>query len=137
MTDCFVVDNSVVMSWCFEDESDPYSDTILDRLDNSKALVPAIWTFEVVNVLLVAERKNRITPSDSLRFLTLLMQLPFSIEPVLSSGVMRNVLDIGRQYNLSAYDAAYLELAMQQGIPLATRDRQLAAAAHAGGVIVL
>lgn len=137
MTDCFVVDNSVVMSWCFEDESDPYSDTILDRLDNSKALVPAIWTFEVVNVLLVAERKNRITPSDSLRFLTLLMQLPFSIEPVLSSGVMRNVLDIGRQYNLSAYDAAYLELAMQQGIPLATRDRRLAVAAHAGGVIVL
>ena len=85
---------------------------------------------------LLLSGKTRITPSDSLRFLTLLMQLPFSIEPVLSSGVMRNVLDIGRQYNLSAYDAAYLELAMQQ-VPLATRDRQLAAAAHAGGVIVL
>jgi predicted nucleic acid-binding protein len=137
MAESFVVDNSVVMAWCFQDESDTYSDNILNRLNDAEALVPSIWMFEVVNVLLVAERNNRITPSDSLRFLSLLMQLPFRIETVHMTDLMRGILDIGRHYRLSAYDAAYLELAMLKGVPLATRDKQLAAAASASGVVVL
>jgi len=68
----FVMDNSVSMSWCFQDEAGDYSDAVLDRLAESTAVVPSIWPLEVVNVLLIAERKQRISESDSVRFLTLL-----------------------------------------------------------------
>ena len=60
MTEQFVVDNSVVMSWCFKDETNNYADTVLDRLTEEAAVVPSIWPLEVVNVLLVAERQKRL-----------------------------------------------------------------------------
>ena len=73
MKSIFVVDNSVVMSWLFKDEVNKYADAVLDRLTDAKAYVPVIWPLEVVNVLLTAERRNRIRQADSVRFLTLLL----------------------------------------------------------------
>jgi len=72
MSNTFVVDNSVVMSWCFKDEANKYTDAVLDSMAESYAIVPSIWPLEVVNALLVSERRRRLSEADSTRFLTLL-----------------------------------------------------------------
>jgi predicted nucleic acid-binding protein len=126
----FVVDNSVVMAWCFRDESDPYSDGVLESLSTSSALAPAIWPLEVVNVLLAAERRNRLAEADSIRFISLLNRLPIRVELQPSAeGLMAGLLPVARKYGLSSYDASYLDLAMRNGLALATRDEKLKTAA--------
>ena len=126
----FVVDNSVVMSWCFKDETNKYADTVLDKLTESAAVVPSIWPLEVVNVLLVAERQKRLSESDSIRFITLLSQLPIVVEYERPEKMMRELLALARAYNLSSYDASYLDLAMRKGFPIATIDNKLIEAAR-------
>ncbi len=130
----FVLDCSVVMSWCFEDEADAYADSVLFLLADAEAVVPSIWTLEVANVLLVGERKRRLTKAGTIRFIKLLRGLPIIIDQETPDFVFHEVLSIGRQYGLSAYDAAYLELAMREGMPLATRDLGLRQAALQCGV---
>jgi predicted nucleic acid-binding protein len=125
----FVIDNSVVMTWCFIDEANQYADAVLDGLTEATAVVPAIWPLEVVNVLLVAERRKRLHESDSVRFLSLLSQLPIQIEPVWPTQSMKDLLALGRANDLSSYDASYLDLAMRQGLPIATLDQKLIEAA--------
>lgn len=136
MLEQFVVDNSVVMSWCFRDETNNYADTVLDRLTESAAVVPSIWPLEVVNVLLVAERQTRLSESDSIRFLTLLSQLPIVVEYERPE-MMKELLALARSNNLSSYDALYLDLAMRKGIPIATLDNKLIEAARRIDVPVL
>ena len=133
----FVVDNSVVMSWCFTDETDEYGDFVLERLSREAAAVPSIWPLEVVNVLLVAERQERISESDSLRFLALLLQLPIVVEHERPRDAMQGLLALGRDNDLSSYDASYLALAMRNGLPLATMDNRLREAARRVMVPVL
>ena len=130
MEDRFVVDNSVVMAWCFKDEATPYADAVLDSLSEAVAVVPSIWPLEVVNVLLVAERQKRLREADSVRFITLLSQLPIIVERAWPEKMMKELLALGRADQLSSYDAAYLELAMRQGLPVATLDKKLAKAAR-------
>lgn len=129
MSDRFVVDNSVVMTWCFQDEANPYADAILNKLAKATAVVPPIWPLEVTNVLLVAERKGRLHEADSLRFLSLLSQLPIDVDRSWPERLMKDILSMGRAHNLSSYDASYIELAMRQGLPIATLDRNLLEAA--------
>lgn len=126
----FVIDNSVVMSWAFEDEANPYADAILENLSQASAIVPSIWPLEVVNVLLVAERRSRLKQADSVRFITLLSQLPIVVERDWTDSRMEELLAIGRTNDLSSYDASYLYLAMRKGIPIATLDQKLIAAAR-------
>ncbi len=126
----FVVDNSVVMSWAFEDEANHYADAILAKLAKTSAIAPSIWPLEVVNVLLVAERRERLTQADSIRFITLLSRLPIFVEQEWPDNRMEELLAMGRANNLSSYDASYLYLAMQQGLPIATLDKRLIAAAQ-------
>ena len=130
MSGAFVVDNSVVMSWCFQDEINPYADFILDRLEEVAAFVPSIWPLEVGNVLLVAERHHRLSEADSARFLTLLSELPIFIEQEEPERMFKEILALARQYKLSPYEASYLDLAMRKGLPIATRDKHLKAAAQ-------
>jgi predicted nucleic acid-binding protein len=137
MIEQFVVDNSVVMSWCFKDETNNYADTVLDRLIESAAVVPSIWPLEVVNVLLVAERQKRLSESDSIRFLTLLSQLPIVVEHERSEMMMKELLALARANNLSSYDASYLDLAMRKGFPIATLDNRLSEAARRIDIPVL
>jgi predicted nucleic acid-binding protein len=129
MSDRFVVDNSVVMTWCFQDEANPYADAILNKLAKATAVVPPIWPLEVTNVLLVAECKGRLHEADSLRFLSLLSQLPIDVDRSWPERLMKDILSMGRAHNLSSYDASYIELAMRQGLPIATLDRNLLEAA--------
>ena len=125
MSESFVVDNSVVMSWCFKDEEDRYADAVLDRLSEAAAFVPSIWPFEVVNVLLAAERKRRLNEAESVRFVTLLSQLPIMVEYERPERIMQDLLAQARTNNLSSYDASYLNLAMRKGVPLATLETRL------------
>lgn len=129
MSTDFVIDNSVVMAWCFEDESSQYSDDVLGCLELSTAFVPAIWPLEVTNVLLVAERKGRISEAGVTRFITLLDQLPIVVEQESPSRMFKEIFALGREYNLSSYDASYLDLAMRKGLSIATLDKKLIAAA--------
>jgi len=137
MINSFVVDNSVVMSWCFKDEKNKYGDAVLDRLAESTAIVPPIWPLEVVNVLLVAERRNRLKQVDSVRFITLLLQLPIVVEQEGPGKKMKDLLALGRANNLSSYDAAYLDLSMRKDCPIATLDKKLIEAAKKVDVTIL
>ena len=133
----FVIDNSIVMAWCFEDETSAYSDSILDRLQEGDARVPAIWPLEVANALLVAERRHRLTEARTAHFAELLLSLPIVVEEGAVNRALGPVLLVGRAHRLSAYDAAYLELASREGIPLATQDARLRTAAENAGVAVV
>ena len=137
MITTFVVDNSVVMSWCFTDETNPYADAVLDRLSKATAIVPSVWPLEVVNVLLVAERRKRLKQADSVRFVTLLSQLPIAVEHEWPEKMMKDLLALGRTNKLSSYDASYLDLAMRKDCPLATLDKKLMEAAKEVDVAIL
>ena len=137
MENGFIVDNSVVMSWCFKDQANPYADSILERLTGAVAYVPSVWSFEVVNVLLAAERKRFIREADSVRFISLLSQLPISVEYECPEKAMKDLLGLARIHNLSSYDASYLDLAMRKGLPLATLDKNLRKAAESTNVLIL
>lgn len=137
MAECFVVDNSVVMAWCFEDESSNYADQVLERLALSQGFVPAIWPLEVCNVLLVAEKKNRIGEADSIRFMELLNQLPIIVEQESPERMTREIFALARTHNVSSYDASYLDLAMRKGLPIATLDKSLSDAARRSNVPLL
>jgi predicted nucleic acid-binding protein len=130
----FVLDNSVVMAWYFEDEANDYTAEILQSLAEGDALVPAIWPLEVANVLLVGERGGRSTEARTSRFIALLDALPIRVDAATSQHALSGVLTLAREQRLSAYDAAYLDLAMREGVSLATQDKALRRAAEACGV---
>lgn len=130
----FVIDTSVTMAWCFEDEATEATDAVLARLTSEEAVVPGLWRLEVTNVLLIAERRRRITEAQSSRFVSLLEGLPIRVAPPEPTG---DLLAVGRRHGLSAYDAAYLALAERTGSALATLDRRLAEACRTAGVETL
>jgi predicted nucleic acid-binding protein len=121
----FIVDNSVVMSWCFHDEMSEYADAVLNRLADAQALVPGIWPLEVTNVLLMALRKKRLGRADITRFLELLRSLPIVIEQELPARIFAEILALAEDTGLSTYDASCLDLAMREGLPLASLDISL------------
>lgn len=129
MSENFVIDTSVVMSWCFKDETNRYADGILDLLEEATALAPSIWPLEVGNVLLVAERRKRLSEADSMRFITLLSELPIIVEQEPPERMIHEILTLARGHKLSSYDASYLDLAMRKGLSIATVDKNLIAAA--------
>jgi len=130
----FVLDGSVAVAWCFQDEENPYADAVAARFPTVQAVVPAIWPLEVANVLLVGERRKRCAPSDTAYRLTSLAALSIMIEDISRTNVWNEVLSLARAQNLSVYDAAYLELALRRSLPLATLDGRLKVAALAVGV---
>ncbi|HFC97470.1 MAG TPA: PIN domain-containing protein [Thermosulfurimonas dismutans] len=133
----FVLDASVTVAWALEDERDLYSEKILDALGEGKAWVPSIWPLEVANALLMAERRRRLTRADVENFLSLLQELPIQVEGDTVLKVWSEILLLAREEGLSVYDAAYLNLAMRLGLPLATLDQALRKAARNCGVEVL
>lgn len=133
----FVIDNSVVMAWCFEDETSPYADFVLDSLKNMTAIVPSIWPLEVGNVLTVAERKKRLNEAASNKFIALLSELPIIVDQEPPERMLREILSLARKNQLSTYDASYLDLAMKRGLPIATLDDRLIAAAKQNDVRIM
>ena len=136
MTD-LVLDASVALTWCFKNEATAAADRVLERLAAGAASVPAIWHLEIANVLALSERRRRITPAHSAEFIALLETLDIVIDDETPSRALGRVLDLAREERLTAYDAAYLELAMRLGVPLASKDPDLCDAAERLGVSVL
>ena len=136
MTD-LVLDASVALTWCFKNEATAAADRVLERLGAEAASVPAIWHLEIANALALSERRRRITPARSAEFITLLETLEIVVDEETATRALGRVLDLAREERLTAYDAAYLELAMRLGVPLASKDGDLCDAAERLGVSVL
>ncbi len=124
----------MAIAWGFEDQADRFTESVLEALAEGEGVVPGIWPLEVANVLVVAERGGILETASTARFIELLGSLPIVVEEVSFTRATAEVLSLARQLRLSAYDAAYLELAMRAGLPLATRDEPLRAACRASGV---
>jgi predicted nucleic acid-binding protein len=132
----FVLDASIALAWCFDNEASPVAAHLLDRLETEFAIVPAIWPIELANVLANAERRGRIVSSGIAEFLALIAPLDIQVDAETPARGLKEILTLARSEALSGYDAAYLELAMRLGVPLATRDVRLASAARRVGVEV-
>jgi predicted nucleic acid-binding protein len=130
----FVLDNSICMAWSFEDETSDYADAVLDRLAKSRAFVPALWPLEVANSLLMGERRKRATEAETIKWIGILSALPITIDDATNAHAWGDILSLARGHALTAYDAAYLELAIRRDLPIATLDVKLGAAAEAVGV---
>ena len=131
------MDNSVVMAWCFDDEDNGYADDILGSLEKATTKVPSIWPLEVGNVLLVAQRRLRLTEADGMRFLALLSALPIQVVQETPARMLKEILALAREMSLSTYDASYLDLAMREGLPIASQNEALLQAAGRCHVPVL
>jgi predicted nucleic acid-binding protein len=133
----FVLDASVALLWLVP-ETNPagvdYASATLKALKESQAIVPSLLTLEVANVVAKVEFKGLVAEADSQRFLALLGRLNIVTDPATAAHALGDTLNLARRYKLSAYDAAYLELALRKGLPLATLDANLAKAATTAGV---
>ena len=132
----FVLDATITMAWCFTDEATEFTETLLSRLSDltDRALVPALWLYEVVNVVELAVRKGRITEEKATAFLESLADLPIEIENPTQPLVFTSMRALASRYKLTGYDAAYLELAIRHNLPIAALDNALAQAARAASV---
>ncbi len=129
-----VVDSSIALSWCFQDEASPVTDMLFERVRDSGAIVPGLWHLELSNVLLQAERRGRISTGDVTMRLDLIAQLPILTDQETTIRAWREILTLARAASLTTYDATYLELAMRRGLPLLTKDNELVRAAKRLGV---
>lgn len=126
----FILDCSVTMAWFFEDEVSDYSERVLEHVTHSTALVPAIWPVEVANALVVAERKKRISHIHAATFKENLNLLLIQVDDTLLHKPINTIFELAKETGLTAYDSAYLELAMRKMLPIATLDRDLKKAAE-------
>lgn len=132
-----VIDASAAMSWFFENERTTVSDALLDRVVNESATVPELWRLETANVLQMAVRQKRITAAFRDQAIQRLGKLPIRTDHETSARAWTSTLQLSEQYELTVYDAAYLELAIRLGLPLASKDEELRKAAAKANVAVI
>jgi predicted nucleic acid-binding protein len=130
----FVLDCSLTMAWYFKDQANPYAKAVRKALSRARGVVPALWPLEVANVLVLGERRLRSTQAEASKWLSYLQRVPIHVDDGTAGRAWSDILHVARSYDLSAYDAAYLELAIRLGLPLASLDDSLKAAAAAAGV---
>jgi len=135
----FVLDASVALAWFVDRPTAQYADHVRQLLlRGDRALVPALWQLEVANGFISAERRRILTPSDTNEALQNLdIVIAQAVENNQDSVSMRGVLHTAREFQLTAYDAVYLQTALQQELPLATLDRHLRTAASKAGVEIV
>ncbi len=129
-----VLDSSVCLSWFFPDERTSFTDMVLDVAANEECWVPSLWRLEFANALLVAERKRRLTRAERLQMLDEASRLSLRVDTHVHD--LRRISALADQHELSAYDSAYLELAIRLDAPMATLDKALAAAGTVAGLTV-
>ena len=127
----FVVDASIAAAWMLPDEQSDLADAVIENIGNTPTFVPALFWFEIRNLLIINERRRRLDPAKVDRLLSDLEDLGLAIDTDPSS---EDVLSLARRYGLTIYDTAYLELALRRSATLATLDGKLATAAREGGV---
>lgn len=109
---------------------------LLDQVTEHGAIVPSLWSLEVGNVLLIAERKKRITLEQRQKAIHILAELPIAIDAMTSDHAWLETMELAARYNLTLYDASYLELSLRRSLPLATFDNSLKQAAELAGVLI-
>lgn len=127
----------MALAWCFEDEATATIETLATLVAENGALVPSIFHLEVANVLLLALAKDRISATAVAGQLELLDAMALQVDTETSGRAWHETMDLGRRYDLRAYDAAYLELAIRTGSVLATIDQPLAVAGRRCGIDVI
>jgi predicted nucleic acid-binding protein len=130
----FVADASVTAAWFLPSQANAYTDRVLARLADEPARLPCLWPFEFANILIVLERRRKLTRAQAAGIVERLAPLPLAVES--AAPATTRLLELARGYGLSAYDAGYLELALRLGIPLASRDGPLRAAAERAGMLM-
>ena len=121
----FVLDNSVVMAWGLREERTEDAHRVIRMLDHCKARVPAIWPLEFANAMLNAERRKRLSDANTAWLRESILSLPISVVTETPAHVITAIFVLAREQGLSVYDASYLDLAMREGLPLATLDDRL------------
>jgi predicted nucleic acid-binding protein len=124
----FVVDASVAVCWFMPDERHPIADAGFQRIRVDPAVTSVLWWYELRNVLMVNERGGRLDNEKTARMLRLLRRLPVAMDTDVEE---ETLVQLARRHRLTVYDAAYLELALRKGYPLATLGTALANAARA------
>ncbi|MDB5472377.1 MAG: DNA-binding protein [Caulobacter sp.] len=132
-----VIDASIFLSWAFEDESTPETRALATQVRSSSALIPSLTRTEVANVLVMAERRGRISTAQVGAFLLQFDALPLRMDAPPNASTLDAIVSLARREKLTVYDATYLELALRHGAMVATKDQQLAAAARNLGLVVL
>ncbi len=134
----FVQDASLALAFVLNDEATPATDKVLDSLgQGAKAYVPALWWWEVANVLLLAERRNRVTSAEAHRHWVRLKALPIEVDLAASDEAWTATLSLAKKHQLTIYDAAYLEMAIRRDLPLGSLDLKLRSAAKSDQVPLL
>lgn len=137
MTASFVLDASITLTWCFPDEKDDAAIRLLRRMAMDTGAAPSIWPLEIANAMVGGERRRRITRSSADEFIRLINSFNIEVDEDASHRALAQVLDTAREYDLSSYDASYLDLAIRRRLPLATADAKLATAATRAGVTLV
>ena len=131
----FVVDASVVLTWCFPDENSALAERVAQMFkEGDSAIAPSFWPHELLNALLVGEKRKRISGDLIRAFLTDLATLPIVLQESQADAVFDGIQSLSREHGLTAYDAAYLDLAQTNGLPVATLDEDLIRACARTGV---
>lgn len=128
----FVVDNSVVSGWYLAKQATPYTDAVLDKLRHDTAIVPPLWELELVNVGRTAVKRSTLTDDGARLAVSFVLGLPITVDRAIVPP--ERILSLALTYDLTAYDAAYLELALRLKLPVAAKDGALKSAAEKAGV---
>ena len=130
-----VLDASIALCWCFEDQSTDYTETVFELLaGGKKAIVPFIWPLEVTNALLSGERRKLITTAQVTSIIEEFGSWTIQVDSRGVDRAFQQILTTARTFRITTYDAAYLELAMREALPLATVDKELLKAARTAGI---
>lgn len=132
-----VLDASVALSWVYSDEHSAVSNALLARVSQQGAVVPFLWRLEVANSLQTGIKRKRIDAAYRDSSLQIFLRLPIEIDPETNDYAWTTILQLSDIYQLTVYDASYLELALRRALPLATRDNDLAAAGSSAGVVLM
>ena len=125
----------MALAWALPDETSKRAERFLVDLGEETVLwVPALWWYELANAFTMAHRRRRLTESEAVQLVELYSSLPIQTDAHLNTDAVRRFQALAKEYSLSAYDAAYLELAQRKGIALATLDKRLISAARKSGV---
>jgi predicted nucleic acid-binding protein len=131
----FVLDASVALGWFLDNPVPPYAIHVKQALvDGARAVVPALWHLEMANGLVVAERRRILTAAEATRCLMHIEQLTAQVDTNSDLVPARQALNTARSFQLSAYDAVYLDTARNEGLALATLDRSMRTAAERAAV---
>jgi predicted nucleic acid-binding protein len=134
----WVLDSSLALSWVLPEDYSGRADAFLrQRSSEDTFWVPALWWYEISNALLTAQKRNRITEADRIQMVALYALLPIQTDIPFHLEAINRFHELALTYSLTAYDAAYLELALRKGLAIATFDQRLTQAAQKAGITTI